>query len=180
MTLRAMVAILLLEAVASTVVAGVDGWLRPRRTTDQRRTSEVAAFVERNTAPEDRILIWGNSPELYWYAHRLPATRYLSANYQTGHVWGAPSNRDHAPGYPAAKSSRAWALLLGDLDRTPPALIVDAAAGGLDHMQEEPLSRQGRLSAWLNAHYRRTVSVAGMPIYERRSGRPSSAPAQRP
>jgi len=38
---------------------------------------EIADYVERNTAPADRIAVIGSEPEIYFYAHRQSATVYI-------------------------------------------------------------------------------------------------------
>lgn len=180
---------LVVEAFASTSVAGLHRHLWSRESDDQRRYRQVAAYVAERTGPDEPLLVWGNSPEIHFYASRPLATRYLSSNYHTGHVWGTPTNEDGAAGDPRATSGRAWDLLLADLARTRPALVVDAAAGGLDHMEADPIERPAEqnapeggegpaarggpraLRAWLRAHYRWQANVAGVPIYAR-SGRP--------
>jgi hypothetical protein len=40
---------------------------------------ELAQFVNENTAPEERIFVWGNNPHLYALSRRLPAGPYTVA-----------------------------------------------------------------------------------------------------
>ncbi len=38
---------------------------------------KVAEYIRNNTKPEDRIAVIGCEPEICFYAHRRPATRYI-------------------------------------------------------------------------------------------------------
>ena len=38
---------------------------------------QIAEYVRRNSSPSSRIAVVGSEPEIYFYAHRLPATGYI-------------------------------------------------------------------------------------------------------
>ncbi|MEA3492768.1 MAG: glycosyltransferase family 39 protein [Candidatus Margulisiibacteriota bacterium] len=38
---------------------------------------EVAAFVEKNTKPDQKVFIWGAEPEVYFYSNRASASRFI-------------------------------------------------------------------------------------------------------
>jgi len=38
---------------------------------------KVAEFIRKNTKPEDRIAVFGSEPQIYFYAHRRPATEHI-------------------------------------------------------------------------------------------------------
>ncbi len=40
---------------------------------------EIARYIAANSSPEDRIAILGSEPQIYFYAHRRSATRYVYA-----------------------------------------------------------------------------------------------------
>jgi len=40
---------------------------------------QVAQYLKRHTAPQEKIFLWGNQPSLYALAKRLPSTRYIVA-----------------------------------------------------------------------------------------------------
>ena len=40
-------------------------------------SAKVAAYIKKNTKPEDRIAVMGSEPEICFYAHRKPATEYM-------------------------------------------------------------------------------------------------------
>src|SRR5213078_4498851 len=86
-----------------------------------RRSSDLAL-----TTPDERIFVWGNSPQLYILARRPMGARFSFCNYMTGESPGTPTetgrwnaDRNQLPA--------AWEMLFADLERRRPALFVDAA-----------------------------------------------------
>lgn len=43
------------------------------------RDYEVAAFINKNTVPTDKVFIWGNNPQIYTLSHKLPPGKYTVA-----------------------------------------------------------------------------------------------------
>jgi hypothetical protein len=157
--------LMVLGTGASVALATADQRVWSKVSWHQERYRGVADYLDAHSRPEARIFVWGNSPEIYLYARRRMATRYMSINYQTGHVWGAPSN--DLDGHPDLSSvpSQSWDNLMTDLERNRPTFIVDAAAGKLDKMDAEPIVRHPRMHAFVRRHYRLDKTVLGVPIY---------------
>jgi 4-amino-4-deoxy-L-arabinose transferase-like glycosyltransferase len=136
---------------------------------EPRAVRAVGEYVKAHTPPEARVLVWGNSPEIYLHADRVPATRFVFTNYQTGKMWGTPANEDGAPF--AVRSPfvvpESWDMLLQDLARTPPQAIVDAAAGGLNRFRGLGMTEYPPLRAVLEG-YRLADRIEGVPVYVRR------------
>jgi hypothetical protein len=57
---------------------------------------------------------------------------------------------------------------MADLQSNLPEFIVDAAAGRLDKMDDEPISRHPRMAAFVARHYRLEETVLGVPLYRRK------------
>jgi hypothetical protein len=168
-TLLGRIAVMLIALGASTsvAVAMADRQVWPRSGWHQDRYRAVARYLDEHTQPEARVFVWGNSPEIYLYARRRMATRYMSVNYQTGHVWGTPANdlggrpdRENVP-------PQTWDNLMADLECNLPEFIVDAAAGKLDKMDDEPITRYPRIAAFVDRHYRLDTTVLSVPLYRR-------------
>ena len=126
----------------------------------------VAARIAALTNPEDRIFVWGNSPQLYLLARRPMGARFSFCNYMTGESPGTPTetglwNAD------ANQLPAAWDMLFADLDRRRPALFVDAAAAGWDGYDKFPIARYPRLRAYVERNYRRAEVDAGVVLYRR-------------
>jgi hypothetical protein len=150
-------ACLLYLAYAETYfVEAVDGLLA-----HGPHVKEMAKFLEKNSAPDDKMFVWGFSPWLYGYAHRRPAGRYLFSTYPSGVVpwfWDKPEveARNVVPGSREA--------LIDDLEREKPALIVDAGTVWIGRsMRTWPI-----LSEWLHAHYCFVLRMEGYDVYRRR------------
>jgi hypothetical protein len=133
---------------------------------DEPPYDDVAARIAALTAPDDRIFVWGNSPQLYVLARRPMGARFSFCNYLTGESPGTPTEigqRDaNANQLPAA-----WDMLFADLERRRPAMFVDAAAAGWDGYDKFPLARYPRLRAYVDRNYRPVDVRAGVVLYRR-------------
>lgn len=129
--------------------------------------ADVAARVDALTAPDDRLFVWGNSPQLYVLARRPMGARFSFCNYMTGESPGTPTETG-ARSADANQWPVAWDMLFEDLERRRPALFVDAAAAGWDGYGKYPVSRYPRLRGYLDQHYRLLERRAGVVLYRRR------------
>ena len=103
-----------------TVIAfSIEHWTRlaPRRV-----PSEAARYLSTHSSPDDRIFVWGQTPEIYLDAYRRPASRYITTFPLTGYVFGGP-----IPGFDTRRRilPGAWTTLEQDFARHPPTYIVD-------------------------------------------------------
>jgi 4-amino-4-deoxy-L-arabinose transferase-like glycosyltransferase len=164
---KAALGLLALGAGMSVAIAVADRQVWPRSAWHQDRYRAVAEYVRAHTGADARIFVWGNSPEIYLYSQRRMATRYMSVNYQTGRVWGTPANDLGHPPYRDGVPALTWDNLMNDLERNRPEIIVDAAAGKLAKMDDEPIPRHARMAAFVEQHYRLETTMLGVPIFRR-------------
>lgn len=127
---------------------------------------QVAARMAALTAPEQRVFVWGNSPQLYVLAQRPMGARFSFCNYMTGESPGTPTETGHWNA-DANQLPASWDMLFADLESRRPALFVDAAAAGWDGYDKFPIKRYPRLHAYLDGHYRAIETVNGVVIYRR-------------
>jgi hypothetical protein len=110
------------------IVFSIRHWagLAPRRV-----PSEAGRYLSTHSSPDDRIFVWGQTPEIYLDAHRRPASRYITTFPLTGYVFGGP-----IPGFDTRSRilPGAWTNLEQDFARHPPTYIVD--------VQPDPKSAQ--------------------------------------
>jgi hypothetical protein len=132
---------------------------------------EVAARIATLTAPEERIFVWGNSPQLYVLARRPLGTRFSSCNFVTGESPGTPTETGRWDA-DSNQNPATWQMLFADLERRRPALLVDAAAAGWNGYDKYPLARYPRLAAYVAEHYRPVEVRAGVGLYRRVPERP--------
>jgi hypothetical protein len=127
---------------------------------------EVAARIAALTRPDETMFVWGNSPQLYVLSRRPMGTRFSFCNYMTGESPGTPTEtgaRDAA----ANALAVSWDMLLDDLARRRPALVVDASAAGWDGYEKYQLARYPRLAAFIARNYRAVESPAGVTLWRR-------------
>ena len=103
-----------------TIIAfSIKHWtgLAPRRV-----LSEAGRYLFTHSSPDDRIFVWGQTPEIYLDAHRRPACRYITTFPLTGYIFGGP-----IPGFDTRSRilPGAWRILEQDFARHPPTYIVD-------------------------------------------------------
>jgi hypothetical protein len=127
---------------------------------------QVAARIADLAAVDERIFVWGNSPQLYVLARRPMGARFSFCNYLTGESPGTPTetgqwNAD------ANQLPAAWEMLFADLERRRPALFVDAAAAGWDGYGRYPIARYPRLRAYVDLHYQPVEVRANVVLYRR-------------
>jgi hypothetical protein len=127
---------------------------------------EVAARIADLTTADERIFVWGNSPQLYVLARRPMGARFSFCNYMTGESPGTPTETGQRNA-DANQLPAAWEMLFADLERRRPALFVDAAAAGWDGYGKYPLARYPRLRAYVDDHYRPVDVRAGVVMYRR-------------
>ena len=101
------------------IVFSIVHWtgLAPRRV-----PSEAGRYLSTHSSPDDRIFVWGQTPEIYLHARRRPACRYITTFPLTGYVFGGP-----IPGFDTRSRilPGAWTILKQDFATHPPTYIVD-------------------------------------------------------
>ncbi len=160
--------LVLLPLVGFWVVNAAPGRFHPERVAADTAYRRIGDFVNAHSQTTERLFVWGNSPEIYYYARRTMGTRFPFCNYHSGKIWGTPSDRAGAPVDPSQVLEPAWRMLFADIELRRPGLIVDAAAAGLDRWQGHGIARYPSLAAVVDSGYRLITTVAGADIYERR------------
>ena len=84
----------------------------------------LARGVAEQTAPNDRVLIWGRLPNAAAQARRTPTGRFVHQAYLTGSWASVDGVADPAETAPYAQR---WNQYLAGLVQAPPAIIVDAS-----------------------------------------------------
>jgi 4-amino-4-deoxy-L-arabinose transferase-like glycosyltransferase len=141
-------------AAAVFVALGLTASTRP-----VTRVQAVARAVDAHTTPDQRVLVWGMHPEIYWLADRAPASRYLTAGLLTNFAGG----RD-GKGVGVQKAvAGSWATFERELADHPPALVVDDSQGAPYAPAAVPPIRE-----LLATRYERVDDAGGAVIYRLR------------
>jgi hypothetical protein len=155
-------------ALVSVAAAAAWDRIKPDTRLDDDRYRAAGEWIESHSRPEDRLLVWGDSAQIYVYSRRLMGTRFAFTNYHTGIIWGTsalPGTADVA--VPASVVPRAWSELLDDMRRAPPALVADAGAAGLHNFEGQGLEKFPELWHIIRTKYRYETTQGGIPIYRR-------------
>jgi 4-amino-4-deoxy-L-arabinose transferase-like glycosyltransferase len=122
----------------------------------------VVKKIVNETRPNDRIFVWGSSPQLYSFSDRRMATRFVSCT----HLVGAYASRPHEvrdKGQSVIPES--WKMFQADWEAHPPGLIIDMSTAD-PFWSTHPMTRYPVLRAFLG-EYRVETVIDGKTIYRR-------------
>ncbi|MEX2256997.1 MAG: glycosyltransferase family 39 protein [Acidimicrobiia bacterium] len=128
------------------------------------RYETVSRFLAAHTGGDDRVLVWGSVPEIYWASGALPATRFVTT---TGFLGEGHPGRPPEDAAPEESSPEAWDWFFEDLAAHPPRYIVDTAPAEIRGAEWTPIDRFPRLEGMLRQQYRFVRSIDDIDIYER-------------
>jgi hypothetical protein len=137
------------------------------------RTRALAQWLRSNTAPGERLFVWGHYSPIYTLSDRLPGTRYLNTtphmgNFDPAHL---PATFDPA----LHKAQRDVEATLEDLEKRRPAWFVDTSPAGIHLWDRIPLSSFPELARYRDEHYVEVARPGGAPVYRRRDEQPVQA-----
>lgn len=165
-TARAVKRTIALAAGIATVATGLGFLVRPFNENAPYRP--VSQYLKERAGRNDRILVWGHVPEIYWASGKRPATRFLTSGFLSGWEPGRPGNdasvKDATPG--------AWELFFEDFAAHPPAYVLDTAYSGIRGAQYYMIARYPPLARVVYRDYEYVESVDGIAIYKRRPDAP--------
>jgi hypothetical protein len=124
--------------------------------------------VSANTDPSDKILAWGYAPLVYWYAERLPATRFFWSDLLTGRVSGTKGvsiYKDPLEGDPAI-----WRMFFDDLEKHRPIYIIDTTPANLHDYKAFPITIYPALHDHIQKNYREEITIRKTVFYRRIDG----------
>lgn len=124
----------------------------------------LAAEVRKRSEEGDKIFIWGRMPELYYFSRRLPASRFITANFVVGMNTYNYKNRTAQHDHAIAPRLSAW--LLNDLTANRPRLIIDTSPQNFRQYGEYPLAAMTPLQDFLQKNYRLAKTIDRVAIYE--------------
>lgn len=138
----------------AVVVYGVGSAVLParQRTLPDDSSHRVSAYIREHTAATDRIFVWGFHPDIYLYADRRPASRYLFGSFVTGMIPWTNTVPERDTTYAIVPG--AMDNLLHDLSARPPVFIVDCSAGPNRHWQKYPLEKFPTLRDFIRRRYK--------------------------
>jgi hypothetical protein len=146
------------------IYLGVNWREEQKRMNGENRYCEtIAAEVQKHSAPADRIFIWGRMPELYYFSQRLPASRFIACSFVVGmttYNFTDPSAR-----YDSSRSAPMLSMLMDDLTKNHPKLIIDTAPQNFRQFGKYPISGIASLQEFINKNYRLAATLDRLAIY---------------
>jgi hypothetical protein len=127
----------------------------------------VGQAAAARTRPSESIWVWGNVPQIYYTAERMPGVRFTFCNYLTGLSPGTRSEYDPTVDPRRNAVPHAWDDVVSDLESRRPALVIDTAAAGMKSYGKFPIKDFPVLEDYLTAHYRPDGVVDGVVFYRR-------------
>jgi 4-amino-4-deoxy-L-arabinose transferase-like glycosyltransferase len=123
----------------------------------------VSRFVAANTHPDDKILVWGSEPEIYWASNRLPATRFLTTpTFLTGNHPGRPADATDAD----ADTEQNWQYFYEDFFADPPRYLLDTSPAKL--RGAHPIDKFPAFAQLVKQQYRYVRTIDDVAIYVRK------------
>jgi 4-amino-4-deoxy-L-arabinose transferase-like glycosyltransferase len=115
------------------------------------------------------LFVWGFAPQLYTESGLVPATRFVVPQASlTGYV---PGNRAVRAGTVDTRKlvrTADWDRLMGDLETSRPAFILDTAPSGLHGWGAYPVEDFPRLDRFVKSGYDAVAIVDGVWVWRRR------------
>lgn len=125
-------------------------------------------YLKARTQPTDRIVVWGYSPAVYWYADRLPASRFLWSDVLVGRMPGLQRELEATIDFTQYERPELWEMFYGDLAQNPPAYIIDMAPTGMHNYQHFPMHKYPKLMAYVTSRYVAEPDVLGAKVFRRK------------
>jgi len=130
---------------------------------ENRYFQTIAAEVQKLSAPTDKIFIWGRIPELYYFSQRLPASRFITSNFVVGMT--TYNFADTAARYDSSRAAPMLNLLMDDLTKNHPKLIIDTAPQNFRQFGKYPISGIAPLREFIDKNYRLVAALDRLVIY---------------
>ncbi len=181
-SVQPVIAVLLIVPLALSVVLGVVRKIQKANEEDAAYWRQIGSYVRRHTPEDGRIFVWGFAAPIYYWAKRLPATKFLLTDTSvSGYIPGSGPllEKGMMPRIEEVVRKADRDTLLAQLEARRPEIIVDTSPAAIHHFEHYPLSTFPRLERWITAHYRVGTRVAGAAIW-RRIDRAEAADAARP
>ncbi len=129
---------------------------------------KITRSVEQETDPTDRIFSWGLFPYPYYYANRLPASKFIACEYLVP-LWRNRFHKDkkYYPSQLKDRHKKNMNILLKDLNSQKPRVIIDVQrTEHLDNWNLYDLKSFPRLYRFIKQNYELKDIVEGVYIYK--------------
>jgi 4-amino-4-deoxy-L-arabinose transferase-like glycosyltransferase len=130
---------------------------------ENRYFQTIAVEVRKLSSPDDKIFIWGRMSELYYFSQRLPASRFITSNFVVGMT--TYNFADTSARYDSSRMAPMMSLLMDDLVKNRPRLIIDTAPQNFRQFGKYPISAIAPLQEFIDKNYRFAAALDRLAIY---------------
>lgn len=130
------------------------GWQARHRSQPVDPSVRVSAYIKAHTTPADKIFVWGYHPDIYLFADRRPASRFVYASFISGLVPWTNTAPERDTRYAIVPGT--LETLLQELTAQPPAFIVDCSFGPNRSWNKYPLEKFPALRDFVRQRYELT------------------------
>lgn len=125
----------------------------------------ASEFVDAQTKPDDRVFVWGDSL-IEYLADRPSASRFMNSAFVL-------ENRDpcyRAEGIDVSKfaATQEFGMLMNDLMRQPPILIVDTSSSDIHCWQKYPVEKFAPLANFIHELYENVGEFGRVRIWSKK------------
>lgn len=121
----------------------------------------LARYVSAHTTPNQRVLIWGNFPEVLWRADRPIGGALVHSDFVTG----VSGNRTLGWFTVAGTTPGADAAAMRSVRAHPPQLVLDTSSANIRSYGDYPLTDFPQLANFVYSRYTTVADVDGVTIY---------------
>ena len=123
----------------------------------------LAAYVHSNTAPYERVFIWGSFPEVLVEAQRLPGGALVHTDFVTGRSGG----REDPHVTLGLATPGALRIMMSDLVAHPPLLVLDTSTSSELGYVNYPMSLFPDVANFVNDNYEHVTDIDGVAVWRR-------------
>lgn len=123
----------------------------------------LARYVSAHTEPGQRVLVWGNFPEVLWRADRPIGGALVHSDFVTG----VSGNRTLGWFTLIGTTPGADAAAMRSVRSHPPELVLDTSSANIRSYGDYPLTDFTALAEFVYANYTTVAQVDGVTIFRR-------------
>jgi hypothetical protein len=127
------------------------------------RALAAAAWLRQNSAPTDKLVVYGHFTPLYQMAERMPGSRYIHMSTLFGNFDATQLPAGFQP--PVSRADEA--ALIADLEKNRPRYFADTSTANIKGWSRLPMPPD--LAAAVNRLYEPVASPAGVTLYRLRA-----------
>jgi len=124
---------------------------------------EVISFIKENTKNEDKIFVWGYSPEIYLWANRSPASRFFIPDVAVGLSPGGERFTESNENIEKMRE-----IILNDLKENKPFYIIDTSLICNFGYENFPLEKISVLWQFIENEYILEKEIGKIKIYRKK------------